>query len=99
MKLGPFFLRPLPWWLIGLGVALLAVGLLAGCGMDKATEPYRDAPVDGRNSDGAVVIEMPDGFSNMATKCDHGNRVYVAFKGDANRAAVAVVPADPTCSR
>ncbi|MEV0403446.1 hypothetical protein [Actinoallomurus sp. NPDC050550] len=42
---------------------------------------------------------MPDGFSNLATKCDHGNRVYSAYKGDSNRAAVTVVPNDPTCTK
>lgn len=70
---------------------------LSGCGLNKATEPYNDAPRGETNKGRADIITMPDGFSNLSTKCDHGNRVYVAFKGDLNRAAVAVIPGDPTC--
>lgn len=40
---------------------------------------------------------MSDGFSNLGTKCDHGNRVYVVYHGDNPYGSVAVVPADPTC--
>lgn len=72
----------------------------AGCGLlsDKADEPYNDAPRVGHENDaGARVIMFPDGFSNAATKCDHGNRVYVIYKGDDNRGAISVVPHDPTC--
>lgn len=68
---------------------------LAGC---KATEPYQDAPVGQRNSTQADVIEMPDGFNNAATKCDHGNRVYVIFHSDSSYGAIAVVAGDPTCA-
>jgi hypothetical protein len=42
---------------------------------------------------------MPDGFSNVATKCDHGNRLYVAFHGDNVYAALTVVANDPTCGK
>lgn len=77
---------------------LLALGLGAtACGA-KFTEPFKDAPrsrVD--NGDPADLIRFPDGFSNAATKCDHGNRVYVAYHGDSPYAAVAVVAGDPTC--
>lgn len=80
-------------------VGALAAGLLVTACSEKYEEPWKDAPTEGRNSEPAAVIEMPDGFSNLATKCDNGNRVYVAYKGDQNRAAVAVVPNDPTCAR
>jgi hypothetical protein len=73
----------------------LLVFALAGCG--KALEPYNDASVSGQNKVPAEVVNMPDGFSNVATKCDHGNRLYVAFHGDGDRAALAVVPNDPSC--
>jgi len=77
---------------------LLALGFGAtACGA-KFTEPFKDAPrsrVD--NGDPADLIRFPDGFSNAATKCDHGNRVYVAYHGDSAYAALAVVPGDPTC--
>jgi len=70
--------------------------LAVGCS-DKAQEQFNDAPRGKTNDAPADVISFPDGFSNVATKCDHGNRVYSAFKGDANRSAIAVVPNDPTC--
>lgn len=84
-----------------LGAALLlasaaALGLTA-C-TDKASEPYKDAPRTGTNSGPAEVITMPDGFSNAATKCDHGNRIYVVFHNNRAYGAVAVVPNDPTCA-
>lgn len=72
----------------------IAVLVLSGC---KATEPFKDAPVGERNVAPADTITMPDGFSNVATKCDHGNRVYVVFKSDAAYGSVAVVPNDPSC--
>ena len=81
----------------GVVVATLALVGLAGCG-DKATEPFKDAPRSGSDNNlPADIVRMPDGFSNAATKCDHGNRIYSAFKGDSNRASIAVVPKDPSC--
>lgn len=77
-----------------IGVAALT---LTGCGVDKAQEPFQDAPRGSTNSRPADVVEMPDGFSNVATKCDHGNRVYVIFKSDNAYGSVAVVPQDPGC--
>lgn len=81
--------------LVGLSLSAL---VLAGC-TPKATEPYRDAPVARRDSSAAEVYTMPDGFSNFAGKCDgHGHRVFVAFKGDDNRAAITAID-DPSCGR
>jgi hypothetical protein len=74
---------------------VLAAGALSGC---KATEPFNDAPVASHNKAPAEVLNMPDGFSNVATKCDHGNRVYVVFHGDNAYGSVAVVANDPTCA-
>jgi len=80
-------------YLVAAGIAVLA---LAGCA--KAREPFQDAPTaDRRNSAPAQVIEFPDGFSNMAGKCDGPNYVYSSFHGNANRTAIAVVPNDPRC--
>jgi hypothetical protein len=78
------------------GLLVAATLFLTGCG--KALEPYNDAPVKSQNKTPADVLNMPDGFSNVATKCDHGNRVYVAFHGDKAYGAIAVVPNDPTCA-
>jgi predicted small lipoprotein YifL len=78
---------------------IAAAGLilsLTGCGA-KGQEPFKDAPRDSSNTAPADTWTMPDGFSNGSTKCDHGNRIYVVFKGDAAYGAIAVVPQDPTC--
>lgn len=78
--------------------AVAALGLLAGCG-SKFSEPFKDAPrSDTDNGSPADLIRMPDGFSNAATKCDHGNRIYTAYHGDSAYASIAVVPDDPTCA-
>jgi hypothetical protein len=84
-------------WMLS-GAAMVAVlATMNGC--SKATEPFRDAPRSGTvNNKPADVVEMPDGFSNVATKCDHGNRIYVAFHGDKAYASIAVVPNDPSCA-
>lgn len=85
---------------IAVCASLLVVGLgLTACGVDKFTEPYNDAPRSSvKNEAPADVITFPDGFSNVATKCDHGNRVYVIFHLDGAYGSVAVVPNDLTCT-
>jgi len=77
---------------------LLAVAaVLTSCGIGKATEPFRDAPVSGQNDQPAAEVFMPDGFSNMAVKCvAPGFLGASAYHGDGNRAAIALVP-DPRC--
>lgn len=81
---------------VSLGVALVVTSLV-GC--TKAVEPFRDAPRGATNSAPADTITMPDGFSNVASKCDGPNRIYVVFKGDSPYAAMSVVPNDPRCTR
>lgn len=79
-----------------LGSAMLVS--LTACGLgDKATEPWQDAPRSGSNNGSAEVVTMPDGFNNVATKCDNGNRVYTTFHSNDPYGAVAVVAQDPTC--
>ena len=83
---------------LALAIAVTATTIGISSCSSKSREPFRDAPGSGVvNSTGADSITMPDGFSNLATKCDHGNRIYVAFHGDKNYAAIAIVPQDPTC--
>lgn len=83
------------------GLAVVGLGVLAiltGCAPDKWNEPFNDAQRSGvENQQPMDVVTMSDGFSNVGTKCDHGNRVYVAYHGDNRYAALAVVPNDPTC--
>jgi len=78
-------------------VLVTLVLAIAACS-DKAQEPFKDAPRSGQNNDDpAEVLNMPDGFSNLATKCDgHGNRVYVVYHGNHPYGTVAVIR-DPGC--
>lgn len=86
---------------IGLLTAAAAGGALfltAGTGCDAATEEWNDAKVVHKYDHGAEVYSMPDGFANIASKCDvHGNRMY-SEKIDSGR-AVAVVKDDPSCDQ
>lgn len=78
-----------------LALSLVAMLMLSGC--SKFTEPYKDAPRGDTNDSEADLITFPDGFSNVATKCDHGNRVYSAYHGDAAYGAITVVPNATDC--
>jgi len=80
-------------------VVVTAALTLSACDTTgKYGQQYQDAKVDGVNKDAAQEITFPDGFSNAATKCDNGNRVYVLFHGDSAYGGIAVVPNDPTCA-
>lgn len=79
--------------------ATVGSAIVSGCGADKISEPWRDAP-RGRTFDGAAdVVTMPDGFSNLATKCGPGGMRYtVVFHGDSPYGSVSVV-LDATCPK
>ena len=78
-------------------VATVVIVLSACSSTSKVTEPFRDARVSSTNTAPAIVVEMPDGFSNFAYKCiKKGIGAAVAFHGDANRAAISLVQ-DPSC--
>ncbi|MFD8595388.1 hypothetical protein ACFV1L_10340 [Kitasatospora sp. NPDC059646] len=81
-------------------VAVAALALtLTGC--SAATEQWNDAPVQRKDDSPAVIYSMPDGFANVASKCDgNGFRMFVTREGTnkGGGKAVAVV-ADPTCKR
>ena len=85
---------------IALGfVALLCLVALFACG----GEANQDAQQGDRNTGPADVINMPDGFSNVASKCDGPNRVYTinhkSIDGVSKEyGAVAVVANDPRCT-
>lgn len=75
-------------------IALLVTGaiVLTGCpgGNDTSVQSRDHAP--------AEAINFPDHFSSVATKCNHGNRVYVSDHGKGtNPSSVAVVAHDPSC--
>ncbi|MGW9067853.1 hypothetical protein ACWGQT_00175 [Streptomyces yangpuensis] len=78
--------------------ALLGMAALTSCA--SLTEPWNDAPIEKKYDDPAIVYSMPDGFANVATKCDHhGNRIYTTRGAESGGGkAVAVVPQDPSCA-
>lgn len=81
-------------------IVLMAIvgAYVAGCS-NKATQFWNDAPRTGVvNQQPADIISMPDGFNNVATKCDHGNRIYVSFHGNSGYGFGFAVPHDPTCA-
>lgn len=75
--------------------AAIAVLALAGCGAFNDQRGKGDAPVANRKGDDAParVVNMPDGFSNVAFKCIDSNGLYVTTKD----AAPVVVADDPLC--
>jgi hypothetical protein len=77
--------------------AVMGLLVVTGCGFDKATEPYKDSARGSTNSGKADLITFPDGFNNVATKCDHGNRVYVTYHADAPYGSITVVPNAKGC--
>jgi predicted RecA/RadA family phage recombinase len=81
-------------------VVAVAAFTLTGCdALTKYTEPFQDAPRTATSDTSAAqVITMPDGFSNLATKCVGGMRYTVAYHGDNAYGAISVV-ADPKCTR
>lgn len=82
---------------IGTALATLAalVGLTA-CSQ-KAQEPFRDAPVAKHINNPVTIVEMADGFSNVATVCaTKGIRVAVVYHGDSLYGSVAMI-IDPNC--
>ena len=76
--------------------------LLSACGSghNKFTEAGNDAPRREANiTEPATIINMPDGFSNVATRCYGSNGVYVIFHQGNPYGSIAVVPNDPECQR
>jgi hypothetical protein len=81
-----------------LGAALVGTALIvllgaASCG------PHNDSDSGKVDHAPADVIQFPDGFRNVAHKCDGPNMVYSGSSGadDSLPAAVYVVANDPRC--
>jgi hypothetical protein len=70
-------------------VAIVVITALTACG--------QDAQVGQRDRGTADVLNMPQGWSNVAMKCDgHGHRVFATDHGDSYSSSLAVV-ADTSC--
>lgn len=75
--------------------AVAFMPLLTGCGDSRG---YGDAPVEGRAGDDtpAKVYNFPNGYPNVATKCDGlGHRLYVVTHSKTDPPPVVIT--DPTC--
>jgi len=76
-----------------------AVLALSACG-----ESTQDSGVNNRDTGPADLINMPDGYSNVAHKCDGPNMVYVIYHGSFAEGpkaygSLAVVANDPRCTK
>ncbi len=79
-----------------LSIVACAALSVAGCG----GEAVKDATKSGQTVDRrpAEVIAFPDGFRNVASKCDgHGHRVYSSSSGQSGTYPNLAVIDDPDC--
>lgn len=76
--------------------------LLVGCGtIDSINDSNGkgDAPVGVRDDSAADVLNFPDGYGNVAMKCDgHGNRVYQVTSTQYANTQVVILP-DASCRK
>jgi len=76
-------------------VAVVALGFLAGCsqsGYGKSHGIY-DASIGQQDTGPAFVIDMPNGYMNVAFKCHGKDGIYAHTR----IAAPVIVPNDPNC--
>ncbi len=79
-------------------LAATAAVLLSVSACGNYTEPYKDADRGNVDKSPGDILLMPNGFSNVAVKCDGSTRVYTIYHGDNAYGAVAAVPNSPECS-
>ena len=87
---------------VAVAVAVLSVGGLSACGdsgFDSFQEQFKDAPIGDRVNEKVTIIEMPDGYANIATVCVNGVRYSSATVGGTDSQARAIqVTVDPSCN-
>lgn len=76
--------------------AAVLVLALAGCG-----EVNQNAKKGSRDTGPADIINFPNGFRNVAHKCDGPNMIYVTSHEEdaALPSTIAVVANDPRCTK
>lgn len=80
-------------------VGVVGLVLLSATGCASFSEPWNDAPVERKDDSPAIIYSMPDGFANVAGKCDgFGHRLFTTREGTnkGGGKAIAVI-ADPLC--
>ena len=112
----PARMIPTPWWIrlervlrrrrrAAAAVLALTVGalFLGACGagtFDKLQEGYKDAPIGPRVNQDVTIIEMPDGYGNIATVCVDGVRYGTSTVGSGQSEARAIsMVLDPSCAK
>lgn len=76
-------------------VCVAALVMLAGCSQSGygTSHGIKDAGHDGGDNLPAHIINMPDGFMNLAFKCNGGDGIYAHTRD----AAPVIVPNDANC--
>jgi hypothetical protein len=85
-------------------IALAAAAALTACSAFDQANGRGDAKISGTDNSGAEIVNMPDVYGNLATKCHHGNRLYSTTHGSGDdmheyASQIWVVPADPSCPK
>lgn len=76
----------------------VALVILSSTGCARITEEWNDAPIERKDDSPAIVYSMPDGFANVASKCDgFGHRFFTTKGSDAGGGKAVSVIADPLC--
>lgn len=82
---------------LAIGALLVVAALALGACSAKSQEQFKDSGTGTRDRTPAEVIEMPDGFSNIATKCVGDIRYTVVFHNNDKYGSVSTV-VDPACA-
>lgn len=90
-----------------IAIAVLAIGGASACGNKSQKNAPEPTPANIINGIRTQVIQMPDGFRNIAFTCYMGNGIYVTSRGWVAASATAdvvplpsgisVVAGDPAC--
>lgn len=77
-------------------VGVFGILALAGCG-----EYGQNATKGSRDTGSADIINFPQGFRNVAHKCDGPNMVYSSSYGDSSTvtSSITVIGNDPRCKQ
>lgn len=80
---------------------VFAGGMLAACSAFDQSNGRGDTAIQNTDNSGAEIINMPDTYGNLATKCSHGFRVWSTTHGSSDDtteyASQVWIEKDPTC--
>lgn len=84
--------------------AVLALASLTACSEWDNKNGRGDAAITDVDDGSAEVVNFPDVYGNLATKCSHGHRLYSTTHGSSDdtteyASQIWVIPNDPTCPK